>query len=134
MAAALLTQPPTVRDMEEPWVKPGGIDLMKSGVRVGGKLLLGAEVAYDVYDVASAPSDQKVGTATRDAAGLAGGLAGAAYGAEAGGSIGSAFPGPGTVVGVVGGVVGGIIGSGFGESIAEGIKDLFWEERPRPCR
>ncbi|MFF3371684.1 RHS repeat-associated core domain-containing protein [Streptomyces sp. NPDC002680] len=112
--------------LEEPWVKPGSIDLLKSGVRVGGKLLLGAAVAYDVYDVASAPSDQKVSTATRDAAGLAGGLVGAAYGAEVGAAIGSAVPLAGTAVGgVVGGVVGGIIGSGVGESIAEGIKDLF---------
>ncbi|MER5528654.1 RHS repeat-associated core domain-containing protein [Streptomyces sp. NPDC002677] len=112
--------------LDEPWVKPGSIDLLKSGVKVGGRLMLGAAVAYDAYDVASAPSDQKVSTATRDAAGLAGGLAGAAYGAETGASIGFAFGPVGSAVGgVVGGITGGIIGSGVGESIADGIKDLF---------
>lgn len=112
--------------LDEPWVKPGSLDLLKSGVRVGGKLMVGAAVAYDVYDVATAPSDQKVSTATRDAAGLAGGLAGAAYGAETGAAIGFAFGPAGSVVGgVVGGLVGGVIGSGVGESIADGIKDLF---------
>ncbi|MDX3071939.1 RHS repeat-associated core domain-containing protein [Streptomyces sp. MI02-7b] len=112
--------------LDEPWVKPGGIDLLRAGVRIGGKLMVGAAVAYDAYDVASAPSDQKVSTATRDAAGLAGGLAGAAYGAETGAAIGTFFGPVGTGVGaVVGGLAGGIIGSGVGESIADGIKDLF---------
>ncbi|MFE1886677.1 RHS repeat-associated core domain-containing protein, partial [Streptomyces diastatochromogenes] len=112
--------------LEEQWVKPGSIDLMKSGVRVAGKLMTAVAVGYDVYDVASAPSDQRVSVATRDAAGLAGGLAGAAYGAEVGASIGSAVPGLGTAAGgIVGGLVGGIIGSGVGESIVNGLEDLF---------
>ncbi|MEU2623868.1 hypothetical protein ABZ642_38150 [Streptomyces sp. NPDC007157] len=33
--------------LDEPWVKPGSVDLLKAGAKIGGKLMLGAAVAYD---------------------------------------------------------------------------------------
>ncbi|MER6532323.1 hypothetical protein ABT215_00585 [Streptomyces sp900105755] len=60
-------------------------------VTVGGALegsLFGGAVALSADDVAKAPPAQRVRTAARDAAGLAG----AAYGAEVGAAIGSPCP------------------------------------------
>jgi hypothetical protein len=44
--------------LDEPWAAPGAIDLARSTAKVGGKLLIAAAVAYDVYDVAAAPRQQ----------------------------------------------------------------------------
>jgi len=78
-----------------------------------------AAVGFTVYDIATAPPEQRTHVAVTEGASLAGGLAGA----WAGAAIGTAIAGP--VGTVVGGVIGGIIGSGVGSKIGEGICKLF---------
>jgi RHS repeat-associated protein len=94
-------------------------DLLDSPVaKIGGHALVGAAIASDIYDVASAPPGEKVHTAIHDAGSLAGGWAGAAYGA----AVGSTFGPVGTVVG---GVIGGVIGSGVGGQVADAVENTW---------
>ncbi|MFF7127219.1 hypothetical protein [Streptomyces sp. NPDC008240] len=106
--------------MDGLWAPRRTIDLERSTAKVGGRLPIAATVAYDVYDVAAAPSGPR--TAIHDGVSLAGGLAGAGYGARFGTDLGSVGGPVGPVDGNLGG---GVVGSGIGEGIVDGIEDLL---------
>lgn len=79
-------------------------------------------------DVAYAPEGEKLSTAGRDVAGLAGGFAGMKAGAAFGASVGSAVPGVGTAAGaIVGGIAGGIGGDMLGQKLAEAFQSINWD-------
>ena len=80
---------------------------------IGSAIALGGTA----LDVAYAPEGEKLSTAGRDAAGLAGGFAGMKAGAALGAAAGSFIPGAGTAAGaIVGGIAGGIGGDIIGRS------------------
>ena len=91
---------------------------------IGSVIALGGTA----LDVAYAPEGEKLSTAGRDAAGLAGGFAGMKAGAAFGASVGSAVPGVGTAAGaIVGGIAGGIGGDMLGQKLAEAFQSINWD-------
>ena len=91
---------------------------------IGSAIALGGTA----LDVAYAPEGEKLSTAGRDAAGLAGGFAGMKAGAAFGASVGSAVPGIGTAAGaIVGGIAGGIGGDMLGQKLAEAFQSINWD-------
>lgn len=91
---------------------------------IGSAIALGGTA----LDVAYAPEGEKLSTAGRDAAGLAGGFAGMKAGAALGASVGSAVPGVGTAAGaIVGGIAGGIGGDMLGQKLAEAFQSINWD-------
>lgn len=91
---------------------------------IGSAIALGGTA----LDVAYAPEGEKLSTAGRDAAGLAGGFAGMKAGAAFGASVGSAVPGVGTAAGaIVGGIAGGIGGDMLGQKLAEAFQSINWD-------
>lgn len=91
---------------------------------IGSALALGGTA----LDVAYAPEGEKLSTAGRDAAGLAGGFAGMKLGASAGAALGSVVPGAGTAAGaIVGGIAGGIGGGMLGQKMAEAFQGIDWD-------
>ena len=96
----------------------------KRGPWIGSAIALGGTA----LDVAYAPEGEKLSTAGRDAAGLAGGFAGMKAGAAFGASVGSAVPGVGTAAGaIVGGIAGGIGGDMLGQKLAEAFQSINWD-------
>ncbi|NMK40034.1 phage tail tape measure protein [Megasphaera elsdenii] len=91
---------------------------------IGSAIALGGTA----LDVAYAPEGEKLSTAGRDAAGLAGGFAGMKAGAAFGASVGSAALGVGTAAGaIVGGIAGGIGGDMLGQKLAEAFQSINWD-------
>lgn len=91
---------------------------------IGSAIALGGTA----LDVAYAPEGEKLSTAGRDAAGLAGGFAGMKAGAALGAAAGSFIPGAGTAVGaIVGGIAGGIGGDMLGQKLAEAFQSINWD-------
>lgn len=91
---------------------------------IGSAIALGGTA----LDVAYAPEGEKMSTAGRDAAGLAGGFAGMKAGAALGAAAGSFIPGAGTAVGaIVGGIAGGIGGDMLGQKLAESFQSINWD-------
>ena len=91
---------------------------------IGSAIALGGTA----LDVAYAPEGEKLSTAGRDAAGLAGGFVGMKAGAAFGASVGSAVPGVGTAAGaIVGGIAGGIGGDIIGQKLAEAFQSINWD-------
>lgn len=91
---------------------------------IGSAIALGGTA----LDVAYAPEGEKLSTAGRDAAGLAGGFAGMKAGAALGAAAGSFIPGAGTAVGaIVGGIAGGIGGDMLGQKLAESFQSINWD-------
>lgn len=91
---------------------------------IGSAIALGGTA----LDVAYAPEGEKLSTAGRDAAGLAGGFAGMKAGAAFGASVGSAVPGVGTAAGaILGGIAGGIGGNMLGQKLAEAFQSINWD-------
>lgn len=86
---------------------------------IGSAIALGGTA----LDVAYAPEGEKLSTAGRDAAGLAGGFAGMKAGA-AGAAAGSFIPGAGTAAGAI---VGGIAGDIIGQKLAEAFQSINWD-------
>ena len=74
--------------------------------------------------MAYAPEGEKLSTAGRDAAGLAGSFAGMKAGAAFGASAGSMVPGIGTAAGAI---VGGIAGGIGGQKLAEAFQSIDWD-------
>lgn len=98
------------------WAKK--VPWIGSAVALGGTAL----------DVAYAPEGEKLSTAGRDAAGLAGGFAGMKAGAALGAAAGSFIPGAGTAAGaIVGGIAGGIGGDIIGQKLAEAFQSINWD-------
>lgn len=90
---------------------------------IGSAIALGGTA----LDVAYAPEGEKLSTAGRDAAGLAGGFAGMKAGAALGAAAGSFIPGAGTAAGaIVGGIAGGIGGDIIGQKLAEAFQSINW--------
>lgn len=87
---------------------------------IGSAIALGGTA----LDVAYAPEGEKLSTAGRDAAGLAGGFVGMKAGAAFGASVGSAVPGVGTAAGAI---VGGIAGDVVGQKLAEAFQGINWD-------
>ena len=87
---------------------------------IGSAIALGGTA----LDVAYAPEGEKLSTAGRDAAGLAGSFAGMKGGAAFGASVGTAVPGVGTAVGAI---VGGIAGGIAGQKLAEAFQSINWD-------
>lgn len=87
---------------------------------IGSAIALGGTA----LDVAYAPEGEKLSTAGRDAAGLAGGFAGMKAGAALGAAAGSFIPGAGTAVGAI---VGGIAGDMLGQKLAEAFQSINWD-------
>ena len=87
---------------------------------IGSAIALGGTA----LDVAYAPEGEKLSTAGRDAAGLAGGFVGMKAGAAFGASVGSAVPGVGTAAGAI---VGGIAGDIAGQKLAEAFQSINWD-------
>ena len=92
---------------------------------IGSAIALGGTA----LDVAYAPEGEKLSTAGRDAAGLAGSFAGMKGGALLGAKFGSMVaPGAGTAVGaIVGGIAGGIGGDIIGQKLAEAFQSINWD-------
>lgn len=91
---------------------------------IGSAIALGGTA----LDVAYAPKGEKLSTAGRDAAGLAGGFAGMKAGAALGAAAGSFIPGAGTAAGaIVGGIAGGIGGDIIGQKLAEAFQSINWD-------
>ena len=87
---------------------------------IGSAIALGGTA----LDVAYAPEGEKLSTAGRDAAGLAGSFAGMKAGAAFGASAGSMVPGIGTAAGAI---VGGIAGGIGGQKLAEAFQSIDWD-------
>ena len=87
---------------------------------IGSAIALGGTA----LDVAYAPEGEKLSTAGRDAAGLAGSFVGMKGGAAFGASVGTAVPGVGTAVGAI---VGGIAGGIAGQKLAEAFQSINWD-------
>ncbi|WP_287046954.1 phage tail tape measure protein [Megasphaera sp.] len=87
---------------------------------IGSAIALGGTA----LDVAYAPEGEKLSTAGRDAAGLAGSFVGMKGGAAFGTSVGTAVPGVGTAVGAI---VGGIAGGIAGQKLAEAFQSINWD-------
>ena len=91
---------------------------------IGSAIALGGTA----LDVAYAPEGEKLSTAGRDVAGLAGGFAGMKAGAALGAAAGSFIPGAGTAAGaIVGGIAGGIGGDIIGQKLAEAFQSINWD-------
>lgn len=91
---------------------------------IGSALALGGTA----LDVAYAPEGEKLSTAGRDAAGLAGSFAGMKGGAAFGAWAGSMVPGVGTAAGaIIGGIAGGIGGDMLGQKLAEAFQSINWD-------
>lgn len=92
---------------------------------IGSAIALGGTA----LDVAYAPEGEKLSTAGRDAAGLAGSFAGMKGGALLGAKFGSVIaPGAGTAAGaIVGGIAGGIGGDIAGQKLAEAFQSINWD-------
>lgn len=91
---------------------------------IGSAIALGGTA----LDVAYAPEGEKLSTAGRDAAGLAGSFAGMKGGAAFGAWAGSMVPGVGTAAGaIVGGIAGGIGGDMLGQKLAESFQSINWD-------
>lgn len=89
---------------------------------IGSAIALGGTA----LDVAYAPEGEKLSTAGRDVAGLAGSFAGMKGGALLGAKFGSVIaPGAGTAAGaIVGGIAGGIGGDVVGQKLAEAFQSI----------
>ncbi|EPP15564.1 phage tail tape measure protein, TP901 family, core region domain-containing protein [Megasphaera sp. BL7] len=91
---------------------------------IGSAIALGGTA----LDVAYAPEGEKLSTAGRDAAGLAGSFAGMKGGAAFGAWAGSMVPGVGTAAGaIIGGIAGGIGGDMLGQKLAEAFQGINWD-------
>lgn len=92
---------------------------------IGSAIALGGTA----LDVAYAPEGEKLSTAGRDVAGLAGSFAGMKGGALLGAKFGSVIaPGAGTAAGaIVGGIAGGIGGDVVGQKLAEAFQSINWD-------
>lgn len=91
---------------------------------IGSAIALGGTA----LDVAYAPEGEKLSTAGRDMAGLAGSFAGMKGGAAFGAWAGSMVPGVGTAAGaIVGGIAGGIGGDMLGQKLAEAFQSINWD-------
>lgn len=91
---------------------------------IGSAIALGGTA----LDVAYAPEGEKLSTAGRDAAGLAGSFAGMKGGTALGAAAGSFIPGAGTAAGaIVGGIAGGIGGDIIGQKLAEAFQSINWD-------
>ena len=131
---ASTSAPPTNAPVPVPEGTPKGTPKPGWGARLSSwaKRLpwIGSAIALGgtALDVAYAPEGEKLSTAGRDAAGLAGGFAGMKAGAAFGASVGSAVPGIGTAAGaIVGGIAGGIGGDMLGQKLAEAFQSINWD-------
>lgn len=96
---------------------------------IGSTIALGGTA----LDVAYAPEGEKMSTAGRDAAGLAGSFVGMKGGAAFGASVGSMVPGVGTAAGaIIGGIAGGIGGDMFGQKLAGMVQNINWDALKQP--
>lgn len=96
---------------------------------IGSAIALGGTA----LDVAYAPEGEKMSTAGRDAAGLAGSFVGMKGGAAFGASVGSMVPGVGTAAGaIIGGIAGGIGGDMFGQKLAGMVQNINWDALKQP--
>lgn len=96
---------------------------------IGSAIALGGTA----LDVAYAPEGEKLSTAGRDAAGLAGSFAGMKGGAAFGAWAGSMVPGVGTAAGaIIGGIAGGIGGDMLGQKLAGMVQNINWDALKQP--
>lgn len=96
---------------------------------IGSAIALGGTA----LDVAYAPEGEKLSTAGRDAAGLAGSFVGMKGGAAFGAAAGSFIPGAGTAAGaIVGGIAGGIGGDMLGQKLAGMVQNINWDALKQP--
>ena len=126
--------PPTNAPVPVPEGAPKGTPKPGWGARLGSWAKrvpwIGSAIALGgtALDVAYAPEGEKLSTAGRDVAGLAGGFAGMKAGAALGAAAGSFIPGAGTAVGaIVGGIAGGIGGDMLGQKLAEAFQSINWD-------
>lgn len=96
---------------------------------IGSAIALGGTA----LDVTYAPEGEKLSTAGRDAAGLAGSFAGMKAGAAFGAWAGSMVPGVGTAAGaIIGGIAGGIGGDMLGQKLAGMVQNINWDALKQP--
>lgn len=96
---------------------------------IGSAIALGGTA----LDVAYAPEGEKLSTAGRDAAGLAGSFAGMKGGAAFGAWAGSMVPVVGTAAGaIIGGIAGGIGGDMLGQKLAGMVQNINWDALKQP--
>lgn len=126
--------PPTNAPVPVPEGAPKGTPKPGWGARLGSWAKrvpwIGSAIALGgtALDVAYAPEGEKLSTAGRDAAGLAGSFAGMKGGAAFGAWAGSMVPGVGTAAGaIVGGIAGGIGGDWLGQKLAEAFQSINWD-------
>lgn len=131
--------PPTNAPVPVPGGTPKGTPKSGWGARlsswakrvpwIGSAIALGGTA----LDVAYAPEGEKLSTAGRDAAGLAGSFAGMKGGAAFGAWAGSMVPGVGTAAGaIIGGIAGGIGGDMLGQKLAGMVQNINWDALKQP--
>lgn len=131
--------PPTNAPVPAPEGTPNGTPKPGWGARlsswakrmpwIGSAIALGGTA----LDVAYAPEGEKLSTAGRDAAGLAGSFAGMKGGAAFGAWAGSMVPGVGTAAGaIIGGIAGGIGGDMLGQKLAGMVQNINWDALKQP--
>jgi len=90
-----------------------------------GRAATGAAIAYDVYDVATAPEGQRAKTAAQDAGGFVGTAGGAIAGAQVGMAV-APFLGPlAPAAPVLGAIGGAILGSNVGRNAGKTVAGWF---------
>lgn len=131
--------PPTNAPVPVPEGAPKGTPKPGWGARLGSwaKRMpwIGSAIALGgtALDVAYAPEGEKLSTAGRDAAGLAGSFAGMKGGAAFGAWAGSMVPGVGTAAGaIIGGIAGGIGGDMLGQKLAGMVQNINWDALKQP--
>lgn len=131
--------PPTNAPVPVPEGTPKGTPKPGWGARLGSWAKrvpwIGSAIALGgtALDVAYAPEGEKLSTAGRDAAGLAGSFAGMKGGAAFGAWAGSMVPGVGTAAGaIIGGIAGGIGGDMLGQKLAGMVQNINWDALKQP--
>lgn len=131
--------PPTNAPVPVPEGAPKGTPKPGWGARLGSWAKrvpwIGSAIALGgtALDVAYAPEGEKLSTAGRDAAGLAGSFAGMKGGAAFGAWAGSMVPGVGTAAGaIIGGIAGGIGGDMLGQKLAGMVQNINWDALKQP--
>lgn len=131
--------PPTNAPVPAPEGTPKGTPKPGWGARLSSwakrRPWIGSAIALGgtALDVAYAPEGEKLSTAGRDAAGLAGSFAGMKGGAAFGAWAGSMVPGVGTAAGaIIGGIAGGIVGDMLGQKLAGMVQNINWDALKQP--
>lgn len=108
------------------------VNRVAAKLKVGGRFLIALDLAIVTWEVFSAPEGERLKTAVKGGAGVAGAVGLGWAGAKGGAALGTTFGPVGTVVGgVLGGLGGALLGGWLGRKAGEEAYD-FVEELVNP--